>query len=56
MLNISDVKNVAAVTKLTDKANGYVYKSGEMSEMIAKAEAEFDVAQAFEMYRKKDTV
>jgi GTPase SAR1 family protein len=52
-LNSANVQNVAAVTRLTDKACGYVYRADEMNEMIAKAQADLDLAEMHEMYRRK---
>lgn len=52
-LNVSEVKNVAAVTRLADKACGYVYRANEMNDLIARAEAELDLAEMHELYKRK---
>ncbi len=51
-LNVQDVANVAAVVRLADKANGYVYGSNEMTEMVERATSSFDVSDAYDMYRR----
>jgi hypothetical protein len=54
VLDAARLPNLAAVLRLADRANGYVYGSTEMSEIVERATAEFDVADAYEMYRRKD--
>ena len=53
-LDAAALPSLAALVRLADRANGYVYGSAEMSEMIERATAEYDVADAYEMYRRKD--
>ncbi len=53
-LNVADVQNLAAVIRLADKACGYVYRSDEMNDLIAKAQADLDLAEMHELYKRKD--
>jgi hypothetical protein len=54
VLDAAHLPSLAALVRLADKANGYVYGSSETSEIIERATAEYDVADAYEMYRRKE--
>ncbi len=56
VLDAARLPNLAAVLRLADRANGYVYGSAETSEIIERATAEFDVADVYELYRRKEDV
>jgi len=53
-LNADDRQNVAAVVRLADKACGYVYRADEMNDLIARAQADLDLAEMHELYRRKE--
>lgn len=53
-LNAGDTQNVAAVLRLADKACGYIYRANETNQLVARAQAELDLAEMHELYRRKE--